>query len=116
VQAFELAQGQRKRFLLAKPSPNDPDVTGLALTRDGNRLFVVCKQTVCVIDIRTGAITPLVTVPLYWGFRAGPVTSDPETSGGFTCAMGCVIDEVTRSLVLCDYAPHRLVRLRGVPL
>jgi hypothetical protein len=83
------------------------------VTEDGARLFAVAPHAVHLIDTRTGAVTPLISGST-GEFRAGPVTSDKETTGGLKCAIGCVIDEATRSLVMCDYFAHRIVRLRAL--
>jgi DNA-binding beta-propeller fold protein YncE len=110
VHAFDLTAGKRKCLVLPSASTF---VSGLAVTRDGTRLFAVTPQTVFVIDTRTGASTPLRSA------STGPVpvasAKDMETAAAFslTNARGCVIDEATQSLVLCETQFHRIVRLRG---
>jgi hypothetical protein len=109
LHAFDLAEGERKHFAIA----GFERITGLAVSEDGARLFIVTPQSASVLDTRTGASTPLITVSAVGGFRAGPVTSDEQTSGGFSFARGCVLDESTGSLVMCEHLVHRIVRLRG---
>jgi hypothetical protein len=66
-----------------------------------------------VLDTRTGATIGPPALPIDQ-FRTGPVTSDPQTTGGFVRALGCVIDKATRSLVMCEFSTHQIFRLRGV--
>ncbi len=112
VHVFDLEEGKRKH--LPWPVPNG--IQALVLTEDGTRLFAVSTDAVDMVDARTGARTGLFNIPIghVGHFRAGPVTSDPQTTGGFEDAMGCVIDKATRSLVMCDFGANRIIRLRGV--
>jgi hypothetical protein len=113
VHAFDLAKGESA--VLPLPVPQVSSVTGLAVTEDGARLFVVTQHSIYTIDLRTGTSSELVRGAYAYGaFRAGPVTTDPGKMGRFSYVMGCVIDKVTRSLVMVEYETHRIVRLRGV--
>lgn len=109
VHVFDLDKGERKHFPLTECN----NVTGLALTEDGVRLFAVSAYAVDMVDTVTGACTSLMRGS-DGRFRAGPVTSRQQTAVGFSFAKGCVIDNATRSLVLCDDNAHRVVRLHGV--
>jgi hypothetical protein len=113
VHAVDLAKGERK--LLGLPLFQVVSVTGLAVTEDGARLFVVTQRAIFTVDSRIGATSSLVAVSQSFGaLRAGPVTSDATRSGQFSYVMGCVIDEATRSLLMAEYLTHQIVRLRGV--
>jgi hypothetical protein len=50
VLAFDLANGERKRF----PCDGAQPISGLAIAEDGARLFVVTDQTVSLLDTQTG--------------------------------------------------------------
>jgi hypothetical protein len=110
LHAFDLSEGLRRQFSF---SPKCRSINGIALTEDGARLFVVTIDGVHVLDTRTGDIAQLI-VSGESVFRAGPVTSDPRTTGRFAYATGCLLDEATGSLVVCDHDSHRIARLRGV--
>jgi hypothetical protein len=101
VHVFDLAQGHRARFSLSLPS----SITGLAVTDDDTRLFVVAGSVVGVINTRTGAVTELLP-------ERDPAR--PKAPRALGHGMGCVIDSATRSLVICDYNAYRIVRLRGI--
>jgi hypothetical protein len=74
----------------------------------------VSTNAVHAVDLRTCTTVALISVQTGGWYRAGPVTNDKETTGGFAEALGCVIDEATRSLVMCDYGANRIVRVRQV--
>jgi hypothetical protein len=100
-------------FFALSASPNG--ITGMAVTEDGARLFVVLKDSVHTVDVRTGTCALLVSPNSgSASFRAGPVTAERDKSSRFDYAMGCVIDKSTRSLLMVEYQTNRIVRLRGI--
>jgi hypothetical protein len=92
VHAFDLAEGRRTCFSTRHP---DDRLTGLAVTEDGTRLFATAVTALFMFDTRTRAVTML-------------------SIGRLRYAIGCVIDSVTRSLVICDHHNHTVVRMREV--
>jgi hypothetical protein len=126
VHAFDLSAGERQ-LLFPLPtlpggmSSSEHTVTGLAVSHDGARLFVVATTIVFMVDLRTGSATPLVGVPsdsMSMGMGGGSVAgldgSGPQAGYELRYAEGCVIDELTRSLVMSESDAARIVRLRGV--
>jgi hypothetical protein len=114
VHIFDLTMGERKR--LAFPGTGN-GITGLALCEDGARLFVISAGAVHLLDTRSGAVTALVLPAkdvVNAVIRTGVVTSDPASSAGLGYAVGCVIDKLTRSLLLCETSANQIVRVRGV--
>jgi hypothetical protein len=103
VHAFDLMEGEHKHFAF------DPlgNITGLAVTDDGGRLFAVTRGTVLLVDAHSGAVTAL-TSPSSPGASSRP--SDVQLSFG----RGCVLDAATGSLLICDYNANTIVRARGV--
>jgi hypothetical protein len=100
VYALDLATGHKVLF-------SGPDfVSGppaLALTADGAHLFAVTRAFVFSYNTRTGEGIAIYADAHF----EGPVIERYSL-------IGCVIDEVTRSLVMTDSKGHGLVRLRGV--
>ncbi len=102
VHAFDLEKGVRESFYFNAPSRT----TGLALTDDGTRLFVVQYHTVAVMDTRTGVFTTLF----------GAANYRRQTTRCVDYMTGCVIDKATQSLVICDCEANQIVRFRGVDM
>jgi hypothetical protein len=92
VHVFDLTCGERKCFA----KTDNYSITGLALTDDGARLFAVGGGGVLRFDTSTGAISVCASL-----------CAD-------TLPMGCVLDPATRSLVLCMYSAHVIMRVRGI--
>lgn len=110
IYAFDLVKGER-RYLSADVTY----YTGLAVTDDGTRLFAVNLTSVNMFDTHTGVRTTLI--PIISGrIRAGPITNDRHTTGGFGRAYGAVIDKTTQSLIMCDSNAHQIIRLRDINL
>ncbi len=116
VHAFDLASGERRCMQILDPREGFPSYfTGLTLTEDGTRMYVIIAgYAVCMVDTRTGAYIVLVSGAVNRRFQDGPITSDMEKTGRFNHAIDCLIDKATRALVLFDYNAKRIVRLRGV--
>jgi hypothetical protein len=114
VHEFGLSEGKRWQYITKTDADAaTEEVTGLAVTDDGARLFAVNKSAVHLIDLLTGNVTCLVKGK--GTLTAGPVTDGPDR-GHLNEAGGAVIDPVTRSLLMVDFRDHRLVRLRGIEL
>jgi hypothetical protein len=118
VHVFDLDQGRRHLYPLSpRPGMYNVQVTGLALTGDGTRLFAG-ERNHCGLysfDTRTGACTTLVQHPRNgFDLKTGAVTTDPKTTAKLSCASGLVIDKATRALVMVDIMNNRIVRVRGV--
>jgi hypothetical protein len=91
ITAFDLDRGQRHSWPLPERS-----VASIALSEDGTRLFGVASPAVLfVLDTQTGRHTTLVR-------------SDGHEWHG------CVLDKLTRSLVICQFDSHSIVRVRGL--
>jgi hypothetical protein len=112
VYGFNLTQRTRRHFPKSALM-SQRTITGMAVTEDGARLFVVAQHFIEVMDTRTGVFTTLVRA-IRSALSTGPVTSDPATSSGVHCVIGCLLDQATRSLILSDAAANRIVRLRSI--
>jgi hypothetical protein len=107
LDVFDLTEGVRKRWKLPIT-----EIRALAVTQDGARLFALSPKNAHVIDTATGKTTALI--PFRDGDGPVTFTSDKTTGGLGIDAMGCVIDEATRSLIICDFIAHRIARVRQV--
>jgi hypothetical protein len=102
VHAFDLTEGKRHCHTVACPD----DIGGVALTEDGAHLFAVCQNAAAVLDTRTGVSTALIAAPQ----EAQPVGQL------FDCAMACVFDDATRSLLVSEFHAHCIVCVPGIKL
>jgi hypothetical protein len=105
VSAFDMVTGEQKHFRVESGS-----VTGVAVTDDGARLFIVHTHSVSCVNLATEKVTSLISgIPQFRALRVGP-----ETPREFEYCASCVIDAQSRALIICDQNARRLIRVRGV--
>jgi hypothetical protein len=104
VHAFDLAEGKRTHFPIVQT------ITGLAVTEDGARLFVVAPQTVSVLDLRDDGRLLLCD-----GLcdRRSDAIADHRTVGiGSLDCGACACDRLHCLLLACRLSPVRLSPVR----
>jgi hypothetical protein len=113
VHVFDLRRGQRTRW------PVSDQVTGLALSADGARLFALTNHTLTQFDTLTGAGTRLVDsssttrpvdAPPPWRGESSPSSSPPPSSSSAQSAVKlefavcCALDREAGALVYSEHS------------
>src|SRR5688572_1173402 len=101
VHLYDLAKGHVSSWTMPMT------VTGLSLTDDGVRVFVVCTHSVMELETQSGQVTTLFE----------PVDEHAERPpGALGFATGAAIERASGALVVCDQSGQCVVRVTGIRL